>query len=450
MIKKLLSILSLVTVLFYAGSSVSMAASNPTNAIANNKVKFQQMDKNIIETNKQIVSLNAEISGLNNDIKKNNKDIEINTKLIKAEKVHMEKLMKEIGSKQEVANERLRVMYISGYSESFLEILFSAKSFSDFLYKFEEIRTIISFDKKVFDALADKRTILDKTIGNLNTRSEKLEELKNKNIENLSKLDSNKEKLQALNQEFNKEKSAAALAIKENEERLIAHSVSVIDSKSSSIPDVKSALDTLNSLVSKISTSSVKQKSRNYISLGKEKLADLLEKERAAKEKEEKAKQVAANNKTNGTSNVSDNGNNESNNNNRTDETSNASDNNSKESNNNYDETNKTSTVSSGSAQSYKAAYTMAATAYTGGSLTAIGLIPVREPSGLSTIAVDPNVIPLGSKVYVPGYGYAIASDTGSAIVGNIIDLYMNSEEECINWGRRTVTLYIVAYPGRW
>jgi 3D (Asp-Asp-Asp) domain-containing protein len=92
---------------------------------------------------------------------------------------------------------------------------------------------------------------------------------------------------------------------------------------------------------------------------------------------------------------------------------------------------------------SYKTKYTMNATAYTGGSLTAMGLKPVRNLSGISTIAVDPSVIPLGTKVYIPGYGNAICSDTGSSIKGNIIDLYMNSEVESLNWVRRTVTLYI-------
>ncbi len=52
---------------------------------------------------------------------------------------------------------------------------------------------------------------------------------------------------------------------------------------------------------------------------------------------------------------------------------------------------------------------------------------------------MDPRVIPMYSKVYVEGYGYAIALDTGGAIQGNRIDLFMNSEAECNSWGRRTV-----------
>ena len=82
----------------------------------------------------------------------------------------------------------------------------------------------------------------------------------------------------------------------------------------------------------------------------------------------------------------------------------------------------------------------MEATAYTSSAsepLTASGTKPVRNPSGFSTIAVDPKVIPLGSLVYVHGYGFAKATDTGSAINGMIIDVYMNSEQECKAWGRK-------------
>lgn len=98
----------------------------------------------------------------------------------------------------------------------------------------------------------------------------------------------------------------------------------------------------------------------------------------------------------------------------------------------------------------YISTFIMESTAYTGGTLTATGTSPVRNENGLSTIAVDPSVIPLGSLLYIDGYGYAIAEDTGGSIKGNIIDLYLNSYDECINWGRQNVSVYLIAYPGQW
>ena len=90
-------------------------------------------------------------------------------------------------------------------------------------------------------------------------------------------------------------------------------------------------------------------------------------------------------------------------------------------------------------------------TAYAGDGITATGTVPSYKPAGISTIAVDPRVIPLGSLVYVEGYGKAIASDTGGLIKGNIIDVFLNSESECRSWGRKyNVPVYILAYPGEW
>lgn len=59
-------------------------------------------------------------------------------------------------------------------------------------------------------------------------------------------------------------------------------------------------------------------------------------------------------------------------------------------------------------------------------------------------IAVDPKMIPLGTRVYVPGYGYAVAADTGGAIDGRRIDLCYNTVAEAMRWGRRSVTIIIL------
>ncbi|PKM78497.1 MAG: hypothetical protein CVU90_01805 [Firmicutes bacterium HGW-Firmicutes-15] len=59
-------------------------------------------------------------------------------------------------------------------------------------------------------------------------------------------------------------------------------------------------------------------------------------------------------------------------------------------------------------------------------------------------VAVDPKVIPMGTRLYVEGYGDAIAADQGGAIKGNRIDLYFDSRQEAMNWGMRTVKVTIL------
>lgn len=62
-------------------------------------------------------------------------------------------------------------------------------------------------------------------------------------------------------------------------------------------------------------------------------------------------------------------------------------------------------------------------------------------------IAVDPSFIPLGTRVYIPGYGEAVAEDTGGAIVGNIIDIAFDTHEEALAFGRQDLEIYILEYP---
>jgi len=79
------------------------------------------------------------------------------------------------------------------------------------------------------------------------------------------------------------------------------------------------------------------------------------------------------------------------------------------------------------------------ATAYTGGGSTATGT--VARPG---TVAVDPAVIPLGSRVYVEGYGYGTALDTGGAIRGHRVDLYFDTAREVDQWGVRYVKVFVL------
>lgn len=92
--------------------------------------------------------------------------------------------------------------------------------------------------------------------------------------------------------------------------------------------------------------------------------------------------------------------------------------------------------------------YTMRATAYTAyctgcSGITANGT-DLRSNPNQKVIAVDPRVIPLGTKVWVEGYGEAIAADTGGAIKGNKIDVFIPTDGQARNWGVRTVSVKIL------
>lgn len=73
--------------------------------------------------------------------------------------------------------------------------------------------------------------------------------------------------------------------------------------------------------------------------------------------------------------------------------------------------------------------------------------LPGRTASGLpvgrGVVAVDPKVIPLGTRLFIPGYGPGIAADVGSAIKGRIIDVWVPTVAEARRWGRRTVVINV-------
>lgn len=91
---------------------------------------------------------------------------------------------------------------------------------------------------------------------------------------------------------------------------------------------------------------------------------------------------------------------------------------------------------------------TVEATAYTAScegcsGITSTGINLIENPD-MKVISVDPSVIPLGSKVHVEGYGYATANDTGGAIKGNKIDVFIPNHDDALQFGRKDVKVTIV------
>jgi 3D (Asp-Asp-Asp) domain-containing protein len=96
----------------------------------------------------------------------------------------------------------------------------------------------------------------------------------------------------------------------------------------------------------------------------------------------------------------------------------------------------------------YKAVLTMKSSAYEPGPTScgpgADGATSCGYRAGYGVVAVDPNVIPYHTRLFIEGYGYAIAGDCGGAIDGNDIDLGFMTVDECMAWGRRDVRVYIL------
>ncbi|MBS6504328.1 MAG: hypothetical protein KH415_22460 [Clostridium sp.] len=394
MTKKALLSVGMILLLLFNNSNIVFAEPNSsdTQAIQENKVKYEQLDDETMELDAEIGKLNIEIENLNNQLAKNNSEIEDTENEIITINHKIEEAKLEIEEKQKTIDGRVRSMYKSNMATDMIVYLVTSENIFDMLDRVQAMGRIISVDKQMIIEINEKKETLDKNAKEIEKKQSDLKKLKESIENSLGEVNNKKEEQQKLLDDLNSRKDEIMSIIEANEEKLISHPLSVINSDSASISEIQDAVNTLQYMLPQLNSDYVIGLANDAIALGNEK--------------------IALSETPPPTSNsLGDVSNSNSNN---------------------------------------LATYSMTATAYTGNGFTATGLKPVRDPNGLSTIAVDPSVIPLGSKVHVEGYGYAIASDTGGAIKGNKIDLYMNSEAECLSFGRRTVTVTIIAYPGQW
>ncbi|WP_308780762.1 3D domain-containing protein [uncultured Clostridium sp.] len=391
------SLISVVATITFTFNLATVAFAEPNTSaeqtIQENKVKYEQLDD-------ETLKLNAEIKKLNNDIEEINLKLDKNNSEIKSTEIEIENINNkiedakmEIEKREEIMDKRLRSMYKSNISTDMLAYLISSKNIFDFFYRIDTMKKLISIDKEIVTKINDKKAELVKDAKVVEEKKENLNTLKTLIENDLNEVSKKKEEQEVVLADLNSKKDAIMKIIEENEVNLISHSLSIINSGSASTSDLRDAITNLNYMLPQLNSNYALNLAQEGISSANSQIASL--------------------------------------------ESANL-------------EINVGSVSSTSSSGTYLSTFSMTATAYTGGSYTAMGLKPVRDPNGLSTISVDPNVIPLGSKVYVEGYGYAIASDTGGAIKGNKIDLYMNSLQECYSFGRRTVILHIIAYPNQW
>lgn len=362
--------------------------SSETQVIQDNKVKYEQLDEDTLELDSEIAKLNIEIEGLNSKLDENNSEIQDTENEITTITHKIEEAKLEIEDKQKTIDGRVRSMYKSNMATDMIVYLITSKNIFDMLDRVQTMSKIISVDKEIILEVNEKKESLDKDAIEIQKKQDNLLQLKKSIETNLNEVNSKKENQQKLLDELNSRKEEIMAIIEANEENLVSYPLSIISSNSSSIYEIQNAVNTLQYMLPQLNSDYVIGLVNVAIDSGNY-IISLNESDQA---------------------------------------TSNSVEN----------------------PSGYLSTYSMVATAYTGHGFTAMGLKPVRDPNGLSTVAVDPKVIPLGSKVYVEGYGYAIASDTGGAIKGNKLDVYMNSNEDCFAFGRRTVTVNLIAYPGQW
>lgn len=382
---KKLTLFSLIVVLFISVINTNSAYATPQDKINESLKKYQTLDSEILELNSKIESLDIEIDKTTLKLKENNQAISDIKNQIEINESKLKQTKEEIEKAQIVLDNRVRTMYKTNMSSNILVSVITSKNITDLFSRVQAISKILSTDKEILSDINNKKNELDLTIKNLNTKNSELATLKNIIEEDLKTVENKKSEQEKYLEQLNSEKESAFAIIEENEKILISDSLAIANSSSASTSELQNAIDSLKSYIPLLNSSKIINMARDGISNAESRINEL-------------NKPIVDN----------------------------------------------SADIATGTIGNVVKTLTMESTAYYGHGTTALGLKPVRNPNGLSTIAVDPNVIPLGTKVYVSGYGLAIAADTGGAIKGNIIDVFLNSYEECYSWGRRQVTVQIL------
>lgn len=387
MSKKLISSILASAILLSSLDTINVYANTPQDTIKQNLLKYTQLNSEILGLNSKIDELNIEIEKINSKLVENNEAITSIENQITSTESKLEQTKEDIEKAQLALDNRIRNMYKTNITSNIIASVINSTSISDLFSRLQAIYRIISTDKKILTTINEKKDSLDKDIETLNTKNNELKILKSTIESDLNTIKEKKSEQEQYVEKLNKEKDSVFAIIEENEKTLISNSLSIAKSSTSSISQLQNAINTLDSLIPQLNSENVISLAKDGINAAKDRISEL-----------------------------------------------------------------NAPVIPSGSTNIGTAikTFTMESTAYYGHTITAMGSKPLRNPNGISTVAVDPNVIPLGSKVYVSGYGVAIAADTGGAIKGNIIDVFLNSYEECMNWGRREVTVQLLAYPGEW
>lgn len=387
MSKKLISCILASAILLSSLDTINVYANTPQDTIKQNLSKYTQLNSEILGLNSKIDELNIEIEKINSKLIENNEAITSIENQITSTESKLEQTKEDIEKAQSALDNRIRNMYKTNITSNIIASVINSTSISDLFSRLQAIYKIISTDKKILTTINEKKDSLDKDIETLNTKNNELKILKSTIESDLNTIKEKKSEQEQYVEKLNKEKDSVFAIIEENEKTLISNSLSIAKSSTSSISQLQNAINTLDSLIPQLNSENVISLAKDGINAAKDRISEL-----------------------------------------------------------------NAPVIPSGSTNIGTAikTFTMESTAYYGHTITAMGSKPLRNPNGISTVAVDPNVIPLGSKVYVSGYGVAIAADTGGAIKGNIIDVFLNSYEECMNWGRREVTVQLLAYPGEW
>lgn len=384
----------LMAVLLMITGTVSVQAETNSQKLRNMQEQIQQSDQMVKQKEKEKQSVNAEVKKIQEElnsihtvIAQNKEELkEIEDKIAKTNQLIEEKkeaiviLEDKVESRKNLMKDRLVALQQNDKTSVILDTIFNSENLADLIDRVSAVSTLLNADNEILSAQQDDLLQIEEEKREIDKQEKKL-------IKEQGKLSDKQAELAG-----NLKKREQALSVMQERYKKIAGQIALAEQ------DRKNIESQMNDIQEKIKKEQAEARARAAREAA----------ERAAREAAKKEEQIAQKAK---------------------------------------EEVSAGKPVKEGSLKGKEMYVT--ATAYSYYENTSHGYITaggynIKENPNMKLIAVDPSIIPLGTRVWVEGYGVAVAGDTGGAIKGHKIDILMPSVEACYKWGRKTVKIVIL------
>ncbi|AYE34165.1 C40 family peptidase [Clostridium septicum] len=224
------------------------AFATPNQEVTENQKKYEEITNKINGIQGEIYKLNMEIDPLAEKVENNKKEMQIIKEEIQNTTKEIETSKIEMKEKEEVLGKRLRELYKSGGQSSYLSILFSAESFSDFISKLDSTTRLVNIDKKVVKDILDKQEKMNAKVASLEEKNSEIVKVNEETEKALVEFESKRKEQEVLINSAKEEQSKfdeEFLSVAER--KLVEPQLAVLNS-SSSVDEIQSAIEQLRSI----------------------------------------------------------------------------------------------------------------------------------------------------------------------------------------------------------
>ncbi|MCM3217445.1 3D domain-containing protein [Niallia taxi] len=399
LIKKMM-VLSLICASFFSTSLMAHAETSQE-TLTNGKSKLEENDRLLDEKEQEQQQASKELKAVQDELESTEGQLEASKKeissiegkieetklLIEEKKDQIVELEDKVLERKDVMKDRLVALQNTDKTNIIMEVILNAQDLSDFIDRAAAVSAFYNGDKDLLEQQQQDLETIEAEKKDVDDKEAELQQSYESLAENQSALEANLDKRQAAVSEAN------------NKYKSISKEIKIAESEKAAIQaELKDAEESI--------------KKQQEEAAARKKV--IVQQQTAVSAETTEAPKSSSSSSSKGKSNSSSNSN-----------------------------KNSSSKKESSSSETIYVSATAYSHESTKSDYTALGY-NIKKNANMKLIAVDPSVIPLGSKVWVEGYGEAIAGDTGGAIKGHKIDVLMPNNGKAKAWGRKTVKVKIL------